>query len=62
MTEKKRVCTCAKCGNEAEMLIRCEWVDVEKSPGSFTKEQKETITCTLCGNEADMIVNSESFK
>ncbi|MGD9506219.1 MAG: hypothetical protein AB7W37_15010 [Syntrophobacteraceae bacterium] len=54
--EKKEVCTCTKCGNEAEMTVTCEWVDVEESPGIVKKKQKETKKCSVCGNEADMII------
>ena len=64
MTEKKfkQVCTCENCGNEAEMVITCEWVEVEeiekkaKASGSPQKT-KGTGTCTNCGNEADIWVD-----
>jgi hypothetical protein len=55
--EKREVCTCDKCGNEAEMTIKCELVEIEKAPGKVTKQQKETRTCSVCGNEADMIID-----
>lgn len=57
MTEKVQVCTCEKCGNEAEMTISCQLVDVEGPSGEVEKKQKETRTCKVCGNEADMIVD-----
>ncbi len=60
MTEKREVCKCTKCGNEAEMIITCEWVDTEVSPGVAKQRQKETRKCTLCGNEADMIIDMDS--
>ena len=64
MTEKKfkQVCTCENCGNEAEMVITCKWVEVEetekkvKATGSPQKA-KGTGTCTNCGNEADIWVD-----
>jgi hypothetical protein len=59
MTEKREVCKCTNCGNEAEMIISCELVDVEDKPGTVTKKQKETRTCQHCGNEADMIIDFE---
>ena len=57
MAEKREVCQCTKCGNEAEMIVTCEWVDIEVAPGSTKQQQKETRTCTVCGNEADMIID-----
>lgn len=59
MVAKKEVCSCTNCGNEAEMIVTCELVDVEESPGVSKRKQKETRKCTLCGNEADMIVDLE---
>ncbi len=58
MSEKKEVCTCTNCGNEAEMIIKCELVDVEEE-GSKVRKQRETRTCSSCGNEADMIIDFE---
>ena len=26
----KQICTCENCGNEAEMIVTCEWVEVEE--------------------------------
>ncbi|MCG8568214.1 MAG: hypothetical protein MI747_24360 [Desulfobacterales bacterium] len=64
MTEKKfkQVCTCENCGNEAEMIVTCEWVEVEEestSPGKKTAPQKlkGTGTCAQCGNEAETWVD-----
>lgn len=57
MTEKREVCKCTNCGNEAEMIVTCELVSVEVSPGAVQDKQKETRTCTVCGNEADMIID-----
>lgn len=58
MAEKKEVCTCTKCGNEAEMTITCQLIEVEEE-GKIKKKQKETRTCSVCGNEADMIIDFE---
>ncbi len=55
--EKREVCHCEKCGNEAEMTITCQLVDVEAAPGKTVKKQQETRTCTVCGNEANMIID-----
>ena len=57
MTEKREVCHCEKCGNEAEMTVTCELVEVEVAPKVVKKKQKETRVCTVCGNEADMIID-----
>ncbi len=48
---------CEKCGNEAEMVVSCQWVDVRVPSGEVKKRQKETWTCKVCGNEADMIID-----
>jgi len=57
MAEKREVCTCTKCGNEAEMIVTCELVEVETPTGAKQKKQRETRVCTHCGNEADMIID-----
>lgn len=57
MAEKVEVCMCEKCGNEAEMVVSCQWVDVRVPSGEVKKRQKETWTCKVCGNEADMIID-----
>lgn len=58
MAETRReVCHCEKCGNEAEMTITCEWIEVKESPAVTKKQQKETRVCSVCGNEADMIID-----
>ncbi len=57
MTERREVCKCEKCGNEAEMTITCELVEVPVSPNVVKKKQRETRVCSVCGNEADMIID-----
>jgi transcription elongation factor Elf1 len=57
MTEKIQVCHCEKCGNEAEMTISCEMVQVQSSSGVIKEKQRETRTCKVCGNEADLIID-----
>jgi len=57
MADKIEVCMCEKCGNESEMTVSCQWVDVQASSGEIRKKQKETRTCSVCGNEADLIVD-----
>jgi len=59
MAEKREICTCTNCGNEAEMIVTCQLVDVEESSGVAKKHEKHTKTCTVCGSEADMIVDLE---
>lgn len=60
--KKTVVCMCDKCGNEAEMTIKCEEIISEPVPVAPAvprrpKQMKRTITCTQCGSEADMIVD-----
>ena len=59
--EKKQVCKCENCGNEAEMVVTCSLEDhgSEKStaPVQASRKVKGTATCTHCGNEADMWVD-----
>ncbi len=56
MSEKREVCTCTNCGNEAEMIVTCQLVDLEEK-GATVKKKKETRKCTSCGSEADMIID-----
>ncbi len=58
MVEKREVCTCEKCGNEAEMIVTCTLIDVEED-GRKVQKRKETRKCSVCGNEADLIVEEE---
>lgn len=64
--EKKEVCRCKSCGNEAEMTFVCtlpDEEDVKKEPteeptqGKAPQQVKGTATCTHCGNEADMWID-----
>lgn len=54
----RQTCTCENCGNEADMVVTCTWVEVEEA-GEVKKKKQETRKCTVCGNEADMIVEDE---
>lgn len=56
-TTKREVCHCEKCGNEAEMTITCQLIEVEEAPSVVKKKEKQTRHCTVCGNEADMIID-----
>ncbi|MCG8532779.1 MAG: hypothetical protein MI749_19270 [Desulfovibrionales bacterium] len=52
-----QVCTCENCGNEAEMILSCTWVDLNQTIGKQRKSKQRhkdhpTKDCTLCGNEA----------
>jgi hypothetical protein len=63
----KQVCTCEKCGNEAEMIITCSLESVEETPEvrvaadgepqSTKKQIPGQATCTHCGNEAEILVD-----
>jgi hypothetical protein len=73
MTEKttqktfRQVCTCEKCGNEAEMIITCSLEPVEEetrkegATGESAKQTRKKIpgqaTCTHCGNEAEILID-----
>jgi hypothetical protein len=57
---KTLVCTYQKCGNEAEMTIKCEEVVLESKPAKTVapveaKPAEKTMTCTKCGYVAKMI-------
>ena len=63
----RQVCTCEKCGNEAEMIITCSLEPVETdsqkeaAAGEGTVKARKKIpghaTCTHCGNEAEILVD-----
>ena len=40
MADKVEVCMCDKCGNEAEMTIKCELVERQTPSGTIEKKQK----------------------
>jgi hypothetical protein len=63
----KQVCTCEKCGNEAEMIITCtlapdeEATVANRSHKAVQKPVREQragqASCTHCGNEAEILVD-----
>ena len=62
--ERKEICKCEKCGNEAEMIVTCTLPDIEVEENSKEKIEKKTprkikgtATCSHCGNEADMWID-----
>ncbi len=60
--QKTMVCMCEKCGNEAEMTIKCEEMVPPAATGPSCcgprkKQMKRSIVCTQCGGEADLIVD-----
>ena len=65
--EKRQVCRCENCGNEAEMVFTCTLEDVEQSKkpqeakdekaGLHTHQVKGSATCSHCGSEADMWID-----
>lgn len=67
--EKRKVCKCENCGNEAEMVLTCSLEDVEAATaataapptaGGVTEtpsQVKAKGTCAHCGNEADMWID-----
>jgi hypothetical protein len=65
--EKRQVCKCENCGNEAEMVVTCTLPEAPApaatgdasppSPGPASQRVKGQATCTHCGNEADMWID-----
>ena len=66
--EKKEICRCENCGNEAEMTFTCTLPEIDSDlaqadkktsdSGSAQKQKvKGTATCEHCGNEADMWID-----
>ena len=66
--EKRQVCKCENCGNEAEMVVTCTLPDEPAGdPQDATAQPQEIApapqqvkgqaTCTHCGNEADMWID-----
>lgn len=66
--ERKEVCKCDNCGNEAEMVFTCSIPDFDQAveeqaasapekPVVSKKRVKGTATCINCGNEADMWID-----
>jgi DNA-directed RNA polymerase subunit M/transcription elongation factor TFIIS len=65
--EKREVCRCENCGNEAEMVFTCTLPDLEQAeesketapsePEKHPHQVKGSATCTHCGNEADMWID-----
>lgn len=66
--EKKEVCRCEGCGNEAEMTFTCTLPDFDNESAQADEQTSEsgmekkhkvkgTATCEHCGNEADMWID-----
>ena len=62
--ERKQVCECKNCGNEAEMVVTCSLPDADPTPAGTEKDPNEskskvkgTAVCSHCGNEADMWID-----
>ena len=59
--EKKQLCKCENCGNEAEMTFVCTLPDEGQNEAAVEENKplqvKGTATCTSCGNEADMWID-----
>jgi hypothetical protein len=61
--QKKKVCKCENCGNEAEMVVTCTLADAKPkqlSPSKDAETSKKvmgTAVCSHCGNEADMWID-----
>lgn len=68
IVQKKEICRCVNCGNEAEMVFTCSLPDAEDPPAAASESRKQTAagttrhmkatgTCSHCGNEADMWID-----
>ncbi|HBH87675.1 MAG TPA: hypothetical protein DDY17_08775 [Syntrophaceae bacterium] len=57
MEDKREECHCDKCGNEAEMTITCQTIEIEDQSGAKKKVQQETRTCTVCGGEMVTVID-----
>ena len=66
--EKKEICRCESCGNEAEMTFTCTLPDIDNESAQADEQlsdsgmekkhkMKGTATCEHCGNEADMWID-----
>ena len=60
--QKKQLCECENCGNEAEMTFVCALPDEGENLDTQQQEISEhkvkgTATCSNCGNEADMWID-----
>lgn len=53
--EKKLVCTCEKCGNEAEMTVKCEEMvpPAAGEPKGARQLVRRTMQCSVCGGEVE---------
>lgn len=59
----RQVCECTTCGNEAEMIVECSWVEFEEAEKAKQERKtsdikiKGTGTCSSCGSEADIWID-----
>jgi len=61
-TQKVEMCKCHNCGNEGQMTVTCELIDVpaekkKKAAKPVKQQEVKTFTCTKCGNESEMIID-----
>jgi hypothetical protein len=57
MAEKVQVCHCQQCGDEAQMTVSCQTIQVQSASGEIKEKQREIRTCKVCENEADLIID-----
>ncbi len=57
MESRKEECHCDKCGNEAEMTITCQMIEIKDRSGAKKNVQQETRTCTVCGSEMVAVID-----
>ncbi len=57
MENRIQECHCDKCGNEAEMTIACQTIEMADRAGAKKNVQQETRTCTVCGTEMVAVID-----
>lgn len=57
MQDRREECHCDKCGNEAEMTITCQMIEIKDRSGAKKNVQQETRTCTVCGGEMVAVID-----
>ena len=51
MTEKIEQCHCEKCGNEAEMVVTCQMIEVETPSGETKKNNVKPAHAKYAGTK-----------
>lgn len=57
MADERTVCVCTDCGNEANMILACNKVEVGTGLGKIDTLEEDEENCRVCRDEANMILN-----